>query len=293
MICPFVQHAVNHEPSRENLGHLPTEAVNPLTAELSRLPTRAALELINDEDQKVAVAVRAVLDEVAAAVDAIAARLGERGGRLFYVGAGTSGRLGVIDASECPPTFGTPPELVQGIIAGGPAAMFASQEKAEDIPENGAAALRERDLAADDAVVGIAASGRTPFVIGALEYARATGAFTAGLTVNPDAAIKPWCDVLIAPVVGPEAIAGSTRMKAGTAQKLVLNMISTGVMLRLGRVEGNLMADVRPWCGKLVDRAQRLVMQMAGVDAPTAQAALDACAGSVRDAVAHLRNAES
>lgn len=270
-----------------DLSHLPTEAVNPNTTDLSRVPTLQALEMINDEDQQVAPAVRLVLPEVAAAVDAIAERMAQ-GGRLFYVGAGTSGRLGVVDASECPPTFGTPPEWVQGIIAGGPEAMFSSREGAEDIPEEGAAALRERGLEAVDAVVGLAASGRTPFVIGALQYAREVGAFTAGITVNPEAALKPLCDIFIAPFVGPEAIAGSTRMKSGTAQKLVLNMISTGVMLRLGRVEGNLMTDMRPLCGKLVDRAQRLVMRLAHVDAPTAQAALDDCDGSVRDAVQYL-----
>jgi N-acetylmuramic acid 6-phosphate etherase len=272
-----------------DLSHLPTEAINEATRDLSRVSTREALRLINDEDRKVAEAVSRVLDQVAIAVDAIAERLSE-GGRLFYIGAGTSGRLGVVDASECPPTFGTPPELVQGIIAGGREAMFRSQEGAEDIPENGAQALREKELTSTDAVVGLAASGRTPYVIGALQYARSVGAFTGGVTVNPEAALKPHCDVFIAPVVGPEALTGSTRMKAGTAQKLVLNMISTGVMLRLGRVEGNLMADVQPMCEKLVDRAQRLVMNLAVVDADTAQRVLDECGGNVRDAVAKLKS---
>jgi N-acetylmuramic acid 6-phosphate etherase len=271
-----------------DLSHLPTEAINEATRDLSRVSTREALRLINEEDRKVAEAVSRVLDQVAIAVDAIAERLSE-GGRLFYIGAGTSGRLGVVDASECPPTFGTPPELVQGIIAGGREAMFRSQEGAEDNPENGAQALREKELTSIDAVVGLAASGRTPYVIGALQYARTVGAFTAGVTVNPDAAMKPHCDVFIAPVVGAEALTGSTRMKAGTAQKLVLNMISTGVMLRLGRVEGNLMADVQPMCEKLVDRAHRLVMNMAHVDAVTAQRVLEECSGNVRDAVAKLR----
>ncbi|HVF09678.1 MAG TPA: N-acetylmuramic acid 6-phosphate etherase [Abditibacteriaceae bacterium] len=271
-----------------DLSHLPTEAVNPQTADLSRLPTLQALELINDEDHKVAPAVRLVLPAVTAAVDAIAARMAQDGGRLFYIGAGTSGRLGVVDASECPPTFGTPPEWVQGIIAGGTEAMFSSREGAEDMPQEGAAALRERGLGAADCVVGLAASGRTPFVLGALQYAREVGALTVGITVNPDAAMQPLCDIFIAPLVGPEAIAGSTRMKSGTAQKMVLNMISTGIMLRLGRVDGNLMTEMRPWCDKLVDRAQRLVMRLAHVDAPTAQAALDACDGNVRDAVQYL-----
>ena len=272
-----------------DLAHLPTEAINPHTADLSRLPTREALQLINDEDHKVAPAVRLVLDEIARAVDAIAQRFMEQNGRLFYVGAGTSGRLGIVDASECPPTFGTPPELVQGIIAGGPEAIFSSREKAEDVPAEGAAALRERGLTAGDAVVGLAASGRTPYVIGALQYAREIGALTVGVTVNPEAAMKSCCDIFIAPVVGPEAIAGSTRMKAGTAQKLILNMISTGVMLRIGRVEGNLMTNLQPSCDKLVDRAQRLVMRLAHVDEQTAQNALSASGGDVREAVQQLR----
>lgn len=272
-----------------DLSHLPTEAINQNTADLSRLSTRDALGLINNEDRKVAEAVERVLDEVAQVVDEVALRM-VRGGRLFYVGAGTSGRLGIVDASECPPTFGTPPEWVQGIIAGGREAVFRSQEGAEDVAENGALALQEKELNANDCVVGLTASGRTPYVIGALQYAQSIGAFTAGVTVNPDAAMKPHCDVLIAPIVGPEAIAGSTRMKAGTAQKLVLNMISTGAMLRLGRVEGNLMADVQPMCEKLVDRAQRLVMNMANVDAQTAQRVLDETGGNVRAAVEKLRN---
>ncbi|MEO6907280.1 MAG: N-acetylmuramic acid 6-phosphate etherase [Abditibacteriaceae bacterium] len=273
----------------ENLANLPTEAINPATTNLSRVSTREALLLINDEDHKVAPAVRLVIDTIAEAVDEIAARM-QSGGRLFYTGAGTSGRLGVIDASECPPTFGTPPEWVQGIIAGGPEAMFRSIEGEEDDSSAGAAALRERNLSENDCVIGIAASGRTPFVLGALEYARILGALTGGITVNPDAAIKPWCDYFIAPEVGPEAITGSTRMKAGTAQKLVLNMISTGVMLRLGRVEGNLMSDVQQWCGKLQDRAVRIVIELAKVDSVTAQNALDRNNGDVRKAVNELRN---
>jgi N-acetylmuramic acid 6-phosphate etherase len=268
---------------------LPTEVSNPATADLSRVSTREALRLINEEDQKVAPAVQQVIDQIAMAVDAVAERIAGRGGRLFYIGAGTSGRLGVVDASECPPTFGTPPELVQGIIAGGPNAVFRSVEGAEDIAEDGAQALREKELTSADSVIGLAASGRTPYVIGALQYAREVGAFTAGVTVNPQAPMQQWCDVFIAPVVGPEALTGSTRMKAGTAQKLVLNMISTGIMLRLGRVEGNVMSDVRPWCDKLVDRAQRNVMALAGVDAATAQAALDKTGGDVRAAVEQLR----
>jgi N-acetylmuramic acid 6-phosphate etherase len=209
---------------------------------------------------------------------------------LFYIGAGTSGRLGVVDASECPPTFGTSPEMVQGIIAGGPVAVFRSVEGAEDDWQKGAEELRARNLRAADCVIGIAASGRTPFVLGALRYAREVGAWTGGVTVNPEAPLREWCEVFIAPVVGPEALAGSSRLKAGTAQKLVLNMISTGVMLRLGRVEGNIMSDVRPWCEKLVDRARRNVMALAGVDEAQAEAALAACEGDVGAAVAALRS---
>lgn len=272
----------------ENLGALPSEGINPATRELSRLPTLDALQLINDEDEKVAPAVRLVLPQVAQAVDAIAARMAE-GGRLFYIGAGTSGRLGVVDASECPPTFGTPPEWVQGIIAGGPPAVFKSQEGAEDDATTGVQELAARELSARDIVVGLAASGRTPYVLGALEFARERGALTVGVTVNPQAALEQYCDVFIAPFVGPEALAGSSRMKAGTAQKLVLNMLSTGVMLRLGRVEGNLMADLRPSCGKLQDRALRLVMELSGANETSAQAALDASGGQVREAVARLK----
>lgn len=276
----------NHIPK---LADLPTEAVNERTTNLSQLPTLDALRLMNEEDQSVPIAVGRVLDEVAQAVDAIAARM-KLGGRLFYIGAGTSGRLGIVDASECPPTFGTPPQWVQGIIAGGREAMFQSQEGAEDIRENGARDLQNAGFAANDCVVGLAASGRTPYVLGALEYAREIGAFTAGITVNENAPMKPLCDVFIAPVVGPEVLTGSTRLKAGTAQKLVLNMISTGVMLRLGRVEGNLMTHLRPSCGKLVDRAARLIMTQTNCDEATALRVLDVCGGDVTTAVAVLKN---
>lgn len=240
-----------------DLSSLPTEQQNPRTRELSRLPTLQALELINDEDQKVALAVREVLPQVALAIEAIAPRL-ENGGRLFYIGAGTSGRLGVLDASECPPTFGAPPDLVQGLIAGGREAVFRSQEGAEDVFENGARDLQNAGFSSGDCLVGLAASGRTPYVLGALDYAHALGAWTGGVSVNPDGAMKDRCDVFIAPVVGPEALTGSSRMKAGTAQKMVLNMISTGVMLRLGKVDGNLMTHLTPSCEKLVDRARRI-----------------------------------
>jgi N-acetylmuramic acid 6-phosphate etherase len=270
-----------------DLSHLPTEAINDNTRELSRVSTREALLLINDEDAKVAPAVRACVDEIARAVDEITQRL-KGGGRLFYIGAGTSGRLGVLDASECPPTFGTDPEMVQGIIAGGLEAVFKSREGAEDEEDGGVRQLHERDFCAKDCLVGLAASGRTPYVLGALRYARELDALTVGITVNPEAALKPHCDVFIAPVVGPEALTGSTRMKSGTAQKLVLNMISTGVMLRLGKVEGNLMTSVQAWCEKLVDRQQRLVMELAGVDGEAARRALYATQNNVEAAVSYL-----
>jgi N-acetylmuramic acid 6-phosphate etherase len=243
---------------------------------------------MNVEDQKVALAVQLVIPEVARAVDAIAARLRD-GGRLFYIGAGTSGRLGVVDASECPPTFGVDPSLVQGIIAGGPVAMFYSQEGAEDYPEDGKGSLEESGVTSKDCVIGLAASGRTPFVIGALKYARSIGALTGAITVNPGAPLKDLADFFIAPFVGPEVVTGSTRLKAGTAQKLVLNMISTGVMLRLGYVEGNRMTHLKQSCGKLVDRARRLVMESAGVDEATAIKALNENNNEVWRAVEALK----
>lgn len=272
-----------------DLSHLPTEAINENTRDLSRVSTREAMLLINDEDHKVAPAVRECVDEIAQAVDEIAGRL-KNGGRLFYIGAGTSGRLGILDASECPPTFGTDPELVQGIIAGGLEAVFKSREGAEDETTGGVAQLRERGFSADDCLVGIAASGRTPYVIGALQYARGLGALTVGLTMNPAAALKEHCDIFIAPFVGPEALTGSTRMKSGTAQKLVLNMISTGVMLRLGKVEGNLMTKVQAWCEKLVDRQERLVVNLTGVDGETARRVLTETGNDVEKAVVILKS---
>jgi N-acetylmuramic acid 6-phosphate etherase len=274
--------------SELNLTNLASEQINENTRNLSRVSTLEALQLINDEDQKVALAVREVLPEVAQAIEAIAPHL-QNGGRLFYIGAGTSGRLGVVDASECPPTFGVSHELVQGIIAGGREAVFRSQEGAEDIYENGKRDLQQVDLNKNDCLIGLAASGRTPYVLGALDYARELGCFTAGITVNPNAVLKEHCDIFIAPFVGPEALAGSTRLKSGTAQKLVLNMISTGVMLRLGKVDGNLMTHLRPSCEKLVDRAQRLVMEIAKVDEKTAALALESAGGEVAIAVENLK----
>lgn len=276
--------------STPELGDLPSEAINAATRNLSELPTLEALQLINDEDQKVALAVREVLPDVAAAIDRIAPKL-QNGGRLFYIGAGTSGRLGVVDASECPPTFGVEATLVQGLIAGGREAVFTSREGAEDVYENGKRDLQAAGFSQKDCLVGIAASGRTPYVLGALDFGREIGAFTAGIAVNPDAQMKNHCEVFMAPLVGPEALAGSSRMKAGTAQKLILNMISTGVMLRLGRVEGNLMTHLRPSCGKLQDRARRLVMELCSVSSQAAEAALERSGGEVSRAVEDLKRA--
>ena len=272
-----------------DLSQLPTEAINQSTRELSRVSTREAMLLLNDEDHKVAPAVRLYVDEIARAVDEISARM-QSGGRLFYIGAGTSGRLGVLDASECPPTFGTSHEMVQGIIAGGREAVFRSIENAEDQPEAGVLALREHGFTSQDSLVGLAASGRTPYVIGALQHAQEIGALTIGVTVVPEAAMKSHCGIFIAPFVGAEALAGSTRLKSGTAQKLVLNMISTGVMLRLGRVDGNLMTNVQAWCEKLVDRQIRLVMNLANVDSEAAKRALKENDGDVEAAVKLIKD---
>ena len=242
---------------------LSTEQRNPASAHIDEASTLRILELLNQEDRKVPQAVNAVLPQVAEAVDLVAGAL-RSGGRLFYAGAGTSGRLGVLDAAECPPTFGTAPETVQGIIAGGEGALLCAAERAEDRPEDGATELRRRRLSARDIVMGIAASGVTPFVLGALAYARRTGASTVFFTCNRQAAERVDAEVRIVPDVGPEAITGSTRLKAGTATKLVLNMITTAAMVRLGKVYGNLMVDLTPTCEKLNDRARRILMETTG-----------------------------
>jgi N-acetylmuramic acid 6-phosphate etherase len=253
----------------QNLATLPTEARNPATEHIDELPTLDMLRIIHAEDASVAAAVGAVLPQTAQAIDAIAQRF-EQGGRLFYMGAGTSGRLGVLDASECPPTFSVPPSLFQGIIAGGDTALRRSSEASEDSPEQGAADLAAHGFTKQDTLVGIAASGRTPYVLGALAHARKLGALTIALTCVPSSEMAAISDISIAPITGPEVLTGSTRLKAGTATKLVLNMISTGVMIRTGAVYGNLMVNVQPTNAKLVDRAQRIIMAATGVDQPTA-----------------------
>ncbi|BCG16681.1 N-acetylmuramic acid 6-phosphate etherase [Vibrio alginolyticus] len=242
------------------LSHLVSEGRNPDTMDIDLLPSLDIVQRINQQDKLVPLAVEKVLPEIAEAVDKITEAF-KVGGRLFYIGAGTSGRLGVLDASECPPTFGTDPEMVVGIIAGGKEAMFRAKEGAEDDPALGEQDLKENTLTQRDVVVGIAASGRTPYVIGGLEYANELGATTVALSCNPDSPIADIADIAISPVVGPEALTGSTRLKSGTAQKLVLNMLTTASMIRLGKSYQNLMVDVKATNAKLVARATRIVMQ--------------------------------
>src|SRR5690606_33329922 len=255
------------------LRQLVSEGRNPRTTDIDLMSSLEIVSTMNAEDRAVPEAVGRTLPQVAAAVDAIVAAF-NAGGRLVYIGAGTSGRLGVLDASECPPTFGVPPTMVVGLIAGGLDALVNASEGAEDRTEAGAADLRGIGLTARDVVVGIAVSGRTPYVIGALDYAKALGAPTVALTCNPDSAIARMAGISIAPVVGPEVVTGSTRLKSGTAQKLVLNMLSTASMIRIGKTYGNLMVDMIASNGKLVARAARIVTQATGCSVPEAEAAL-------------------
>jgi N-acetylmuramic acid 6-phosphate etherase len=249
------------------------------------MSAREIVDVMNREDAGIAAVVAGQGDQIAAAVELAAATFRARG-RLFYVGAGTSGRLGVLDASECPPTFGTDPEMVQGIIAGGPAALTRSQEGAEDNPADGADAIDAHGIDASDFVVGIAASGTTPFVHGAIHRARELGAHTAIIAcTQPPADLIAACDVAIVPVVGPEVVTGSTRLKAGTATKLVLNTITTGAMILIGKTYGNLMVDMRASNAKLADRAERIVMEVTGVSRKHARAQLAAAGGLVKIAL--------
>ncbi len=261
-----------------------TEQENPNTARIDQASTIDALQLINNEDKLVAEAVENVLPELAWATDRIVERL-QNGGRLFYAGTGTSGRLGVLDASEIPPTFGVSPELVQGIIAGGYDALHKAVEASEDDREAGARDLQIRGLTAQDALVGIAASGATPYTNGAVDFARKLGCFTVGLTCVPNSEITKNAEIAIVPYVGAEAITGSTRMKAGTAQKMILNMISTVSMIRLGYVKGNRMTNVRASNSKLHDRSVRILMAEAGLDEDAAKARLEEGTGDLRVAV--------
>jgi N-acetylmuramic acid 6-phosphate etherase len=266
------------------LDKLLTEQPNPASAAIDTLPTEQALRIINSEDQKVAAAVELEIPAISRAVEAIVAAL-QKGGRLFYIGAGTSGRLGVLDASEIPPTFSAPAEMVQGIMAGGETALSRATETTEDDPAIGMRDLSERGFTAKDVLVGIAASGRTPYVLGAVAEAKKLGAVTVGICCTPDAELSRAVDFAIAPLVGPEIVAGSTRMKAGTAQKLVLNMLSTGTFIRLGYVYGNLMVNVQPKNEKLVDRARRIIAKAAGVSPERARELLAESGGSVRTAI--------
>ncbi|RAU29186.1 N-acetylmuramic acid 6-phosphate etherase [Pantoea sp. RIT413] len=267
-----------------DLNKMITESRNPASQNIDELSTEAMLRVINDEDKKVALAVEAIVPQIAQVTEAIAHAFSQ-GGRLIYCGAGTSGRLGILDASECPPTFGTPRGQVVGLIAGGHTAILQAVENAEDNAGQGAQDLADIGFSPRDVLVGIAASGRTPYVLGALAYAREQGAFTAALTCNPDSAMAQAADVALTPVVGPEIVTGSSRMKAGTAQKLVLNMLSTGAMIRSGKVYGNLMVDVEATNQKLVQRQINIVKQATECDDVTAQQALTACGGHCKTAI--------
>ncbi|MGN9795488.1 N-acetylmuramic acid 6-phosphate etherase [Streptomyces sp. OZ13] len=269
---------------RAQLATLTTEAFRPELADIDRLPTLEIARIMNGEDATVPAAVAAQLPAIAAAIDGTAERM-SRGGRLIYAGAGTAGRLGVLDASECPPTFNTDPSEVLGLIAGGPTAMVKAVEGAEDSKELAAADLDGLELTADDTVVGISASGRTPYAIGAVEHARALGALTIGLSCNADSALAAAAEHGIEVVTGPELLTGSTRLKAGTAQKLVLNMISTITMIRLGKTYGNLMVDVRASNDKLRARSRRIVALATGASDEEIEAALEATDGEVKNAI--------
>lgn len=266
-----------------------TEQRNPRSTRIDQMSTLEIVDLVNAEDRGVAAAVGAERLQIARAIDLVVESL-QRGGRLVYVGAGTSGRLGVLDASEMPPTYRTEPEVVQGVIAGGFDALLRAQEGAEDHPEDGAAAMDERQVGARDFVLGIAASGSTPFVHGALKRARERGAHTGFLLCTPPAEeLLHTHDVVIAPLVGPEVVTGSTRMKAGTATKMVLNMISTAAMVKTGKVYGNLMVDLQVTCQKLQDRGERILMDTLGLPRDEAQRLLDAAGGHVKTAIAMQR----
>ena len=258
------------------LKKIATEQRNPNTMNIDRLSTLDMVKLINQEDHRVAEAVAEVTDKIAEAIDVIADRL-SKGGRLIYCGAGTSGRLGILDAVECPPTYSTEPEMVQALMAGGYPAIFKAVEGAEDSKELGVQDMKNINFAAGDVLVGIAASGRTPYVLGCMEYARELGAPTVSVTCCPGSVLDNFADIGIAPCPGPEVITGSTRMKSGTAQKMVLNMLSTGTMIKLGKVYGNLMVDVKPSNEKLIRRCVTIVCNATGCDDATATSALEAC----------------
>lgn len=263
---------------------LQTEGLNEKSKNIDKMNALEIAKLINDEDKTVPYAVEKAIPEIAGTIDAVASAF-RNGGRLFYVGAGTSGRLGVLDASECPPTYGVSPEMVQGVIAGGKEAAFRAVERAEDDTESVIVQLKERDFCAKDVCIGLSASGSAPCVIGALKYAKDLGAFTASISCNPEPKAEEYSDIAIKAVVGPEVVSGSTRMKSGTAQKLILNMISTGAMIRIGRVIGNYLAYMRPTNKKLLDRAARIVVAQTGCGYEAAKQAVIDCEGQIIDAI--------
>ena len=280
----------NNPSLRPDLGKLKTEGRNQNTLHIDQMTTLEMVTVMNNENRVVEDAIATQLPEIAAAVDLIAASL-NAGGHLIYIGAGTSGRLGVVDASECPPTFGVDYDLVRGIMAGGEGAMFRAVEGAEDNEALGAHDIEADGVTAGDVVVGLSASGGAPYVLGALKKARELGAIPLGITCNPDSRMHPLCDVTIAPYVGPEVITGSSRLKAGTAQKLVLNMLSTGAMVKTGKVVGNLMVNVRPTNVKLRDRCIRILMELGNCDRETAEVLIDKH-GDIRESLAELESAK-
>jgi len=270
------------------MDYLTTEQSNPASNAIDRMDPIEIARLMNREDQRVVEAVERVLPSIGRAIEKVT-QCANNSGRLIYIGAGTSGRLGVLDASECPPTFNTPPSLVVGLIAGGHQALTTAIEGAEDDRQAGADDLRKIELKPEDVVCGIATSGRTPYVLGGLAYARTIQAATIGVTCNEGSELAVACDILIAPVVGPEILSGSTRLKAGTATKMVLNMISTGTMIRIGKTYGNWMVDLRATNVKLKDRSIRIVSGITGLDRDQAELLLAACDGEVKTAiVCHL-----
>ena len=271
-----------------DLNSINTEQRNSKTTHIDTMSTLDMVKLINEEDKKVAVAVGEEAEHIAAAVDVIAGQLGQ-GGRLVYVGCGTSGRLGILDAVECPPTYSTDPEEVIGLIAGGNEAIFRAKEGAEDDPVQGVEDLKKINFSSQDVLVGIAASGRTPYVLGAMEYARKLGAHVIGISCSTGSQVEQAAEIAITPLPGPEVVTGSTRMKSGTAQKMVLNMLSTGAMIKLGKVYGNLMVDVKPSNEKLVERCKRIVCQATGVDYDTAARTLQACGYRAKVAIVMLK----
>ncbi|GCE03191.1 N-acetylmuramic acid 6-phosphate etherase [Dictyobacter aurantiacus] len=270
--------------TERSLSTLETEQTNPATSHIDLMTPLEIARVINNEDARVALAIQPELPKIAQAMEGIAARM-RQSGRLIYIGAGTSGRLGILDASECPPTFNSSPEQVIGVIAGGERALTNAIEGAEDDPSGGEAALAALQVTANDSVVGLAASGRTPYVLGAMTYARARGALTIGIACTSNSPLEQAVEIMIAPIVGPEVISGSTRLKAGSAQKMVLNMLSTGAMILLGKTYGNLMVDVRATNYKLVQRAMKIVQLATGCEREQAVSLLERAGGDTKVAI--------